>query len=692
MKQLFAILIASACGASLCGPAQAQAVVPSEPVEPGPPPKVDLLNAELEDLLVLESTSVAKKRQNVQDSAAAVYVITQEDIRNSASSTIADLLRVVPGVEVGSVTNGVTAVSIRGFNGRNSGSLLVMVDGRSVYVSTLSGVFWDQLGVPLQDIERIEVVRGPGSTLWGANAVNGVINIITKNSADTLGLQASARAGLREQIVELSSGSELTPDSTIRINGLYRRDQGLQSRTGDDLGSVADEGALGVRLDWQPTNRDAITLQADYKTGSRDTTTFNIDPAQIDPTPIPVMTAVDYNEVSILGRWRRAQSDKLDYSVQAYYSAVDREELGYFSFDWSIADLDFGANWRPDETHDINFGLNLRAMSDSFTLIDPRVDFIDRAATDYWISGYLQDDISLIPDTLRLTVGAKLEYNDFTGVEFQPGIRMFYRPSADFALWGAVTRAVRTPSRFERGADFQLSALPPNSRRNPTPLPIFASFLGNPDAEAENLLALEAGFRAQITPQWSLDVAGYYNFYDSLAEPTVIAAQPNFIPLFPFPVSVTTTAQFQFRGKAETWGLEASVKGQLAPWWKVQLAYSHFEGRAGNDQLTGRRFNGFLPLEGSPENQATVLNTVQLGSAVTLNTQVRFVDTLIGGKVPSYFDGDLRLRYEAPNGLEVSLVGENLFTPRRFEFLFDTYPAPRSTVVRNLALDVRYRF
>ena len=695
MKKLSTFLLASVSVAGLYAPAQAQDASTAEAqAEAGAiaGSDADLMNADLEDLLVLESTSVAKKRQNVQDSAAAVYVITQEEIRNSASSTIPDLLRVVPGVEVGQITNGVTAVTIRGFNGRNSGSLLVMVDGRSVYVSTLSGIFWDQLGIPLHDIERIEVVRGPGSTLWGANAVNGVINIITKNSADTLGVQASARAGLREQVVELSSGSEIGADSTIRLNGLYRRDQGLQSLDGADIGTVANEGALGVRFDWQPTTRDAITLQADYKTGSRDTTTFNFDPAQIDPTPIAQLNPLNYDEYSVLGRWRRAQSDKLDFSVQAYYSSVDREELGYFQFDWSIADLDFGANWRPDETHDINFGLNLRAMSDSFVLLDPRVDFLDRAETDHWISGYVQDDISLIADTLRLTIGAKLEYNDFTGVEFQPGVRMFYRPSSDFAVWGAVTRAVRTPSRFERAADFQLTALSPNSRRNPSPLPIFASFLGAPDAEAENLLALEAGFRAEFAPQWSIDVAGFYNFYDSLAEPTVIAAQPNFIPNVPFPVSLTTTAQFQFRGTAETWGAEASVKGQLAPWWKVQLGYTYFKGETGTDPLSGQRFRGFLPLAGSPEHQASLGNTFQLGASVALNTQVRFVDELLGGAVPSYFDGDIRLRYEAPNGLEVSLVGENLFEKRRFEYLFDTYPAPVSAVPRNVALDLRYRF
>ncbi|QQN74300.1 TonB-dependent receptor [Croceicoccus sp. YJ47] len=687
MKKFATILLASSClaGVSMLTHAQVDPLLEATSGD-------DLLSTDLEDLLVLESTSVAKKRQNVDDSAAAVYVITQEEIRNSASSNITDLLRVVPGVEVGQITNGVTAVTIRGFNGRNSGSMLVMVDGRSVYVSTLSGVFWDQLNIPLHDIERIEVVRGPGSTLWGANAVNGVINIITKNSADTLGIRTSARAGLREQLVELSSGSEIGADSTIRINGVYRRDQGLQSLSGDDLGTAANEGAVGARFDWQPTARDAMTLQADYKIGARDTTTFNIDPAQIDPTPIPVLTAVDYNEFSVLGRWRREHSEQLDYSFQAYYTTVSREELGYFDFEWSIADLDFGANWRLNETHDVNFGLSLRAMSDRFVLIDPRVDFLDREGTDYWISGYVQDDITLIAETLRLTIGAKLEYNDFTGVEFQPGVRMFYRPNQDLAIWGAVSRAVRTPSRFERYADFQLAALPPNTGRNPSPLPIFTSFLGKPDAEAENLLAYEAGFRANIAPQWSIDVAGYYNFYDSLAEPTVIAVEPNFIPNVPFPLSLTTTAQFQFRGKAETWGLEALIKGQVAPWWHSQLGYSYFKGRTGTDRLSGERFNGFLPLDGSPEHQATLSNNFQLSTSLALNTQLRFVDELIGGQVPSYFDGDVRLRYEAPNGLELSLVGENLLEPRRFEFLFDTYPAPRSTVPRNVALELRYRF
>lgn len=394
-----------------------------------------LLDVALEDLLVLESTSVAKKRQTVRDSAAAVYVISQEDIRNSPAGTIPDLLRAVPGLEVGQIANGATAVSIRGLKGRNSNSLLVMVDGRTIYVSTLSGVFWDQLNLPLQDIERIEVVRGPRATLWGANAVNGVINIITKHSGETLGARAHTRVGNRKQEAALSYGTRLAEDITLRAYSTGRRDEGLQNFAGEDTGTPTNSGEAGFRLDWEPTQRDAFTLQGDYKAGSADNTTFAIDPALIDPTPIPIVIAMEYHQTNLLARWLRQQSDKFNWSAQAYYSKIHREELGFFHLDWSIADFDFGANWRPDDTHDISFGINARAIWDQFETVDHRVMFQRATNTDLWLSGYLQNDISLIENELRLTVGAKLERNNFTSFEFQPGARIFYRPAENLGLW-----------------------------------------------------------------------------------------------------------------------------------------------------------------------------------------------------------------------------------------------------------------
>lgn len=651
-----------------------------------------LLDVALEDLLVLESTSVAKKRQNVRDSAAAVYVISQEEIRNSPGGTIPDLLRTVPGLEVGQIANGATAVSIRGFNGRNSNSLLVMVDGRTIYVSTLSGVLWDQLNLPLQDIERIEVVRGPGATLWGANAVNGVINIITKHSGETLGARAHARVGNRRQEAALSYGALVGGNATLRAYGSYRREEGLQAADGGDTGTATDSGEVGFRLDWEPTESDAYTLQSDFKAGSADNTTVRIDPSLVDPTPIEVVTPTEYRQTNVLARWRRQQSDELNWSVQAYYSNIHREELGFFDLDWSVADVDFGANWRPNETHDINFGINGRAIWDDFSTIESNVAFQRTENTDIWISGYVQDDISLIKDKLRLTIGAKLERNNFTGVEFQPGVRVFYRPGENVGIWGAATRAVRTPSRFERDADLQFVAYPSFSRNNPSPLTLFPTLLGSQDLESEYVTAFEGGFRVDLAPKWNLDVAAYYNLYDDLNQPTVIGANPVFIPGVPFPVSIDADVQFQSRGDADTWGVEAVLKGEIAPWWQAQISYSHFNFENGIDPTTGASFAAFLALEGSPEHQAALINNFQIGSSVALNTQLRYVDSLLGGQVPSYVAGDVRVRYEAPNGLDISLLGENLFDDRRLEFLQDSYPAPTSFNPRSVSLELRYRF
>ncbi|MDY7096920.1 MAG: TonB-dependent receptor [Pseudomonadota bacterium] len=652
----------------------------------------DLLNTPLEELLVIESTSVAKKRQNVEDSAAAVYVITQEEIRNSASSNIPDLLRSVPGVEVGQLINGGTAVSIRGFNGRNSNSLLVMVDGRTVYVSTLSGVFWDQLQIPLSDLERIEVVRGPGATLWGANAVNGVINIITKNSADTLGTRTDARIGNRRQEGSLAYGARLGETATLRAHGSYRREQGLQTADGVDLGTTQESGDVGLRVDWSPSERDNLTFQAGYKMGSFESQTLDIDPALMNPNPIPVNSPVEYEEVYALARWSRRQSDKLDLTLQAYAGNLNREELGFFDFGWSIADLDFGANWRPNETHDINFGFGVRAIWDEVNASNPNATFDKRKNTDTWISAYLQDDISLVKDTLRLTVGAKVERNNFTGFEFQPGARIFFRPDENVAIWGAVSRAVRTPSRFERGADLTLTVLSPQTEFNPTPLPIFPRLTGSQDIESENLTAFEAGFRADLGAGWNVDVAAYYNKYSELVEPTPVGFAPNLFPGTPFPFSFTQTSEFQSRGKAETWGFEAVLKGEVVSGWDAQLSYSNFNFDNEIDPLTGSPFLGFLPLNGSPEHQASVENTFKISDSILLNTELRYVDHLLDGKVPSYVDGDVRLRYEAPNGLEVSLIGENLFEDRRIEFLQLSYPAPPSFNPRSFSVELRYRF
>ncbi|MEM1196871.1 MAG: TonB-dependent receptor [Pseudomonadota bacterium] len=698
-----AISVSALATAMASAPAAAQSALPQEDerntIEATPAAQSafamdpSLLESSLEELLVREATSVAKKRQKVRDSAAAVYVITQEDIRNSPHATVVDLLRTVPGVEVGQLGNAATAVTIRGFNGRNANSLLVMIDGRSIYVSTLSGVFWDQLMLPLSDIERIEVVRGPGATLWGANAVNGVINIITKNSADTLGTRALARASTRRQELTLSQGFRASDDLTIRAHGAYQRDELLVDAQGNDLAGRAREGGeVGVRLDWQASPKDAITLQADYSGADfvNAVDLLNLNP--LNPTLDRLMPEEEFEQFSVLGRWSRTASETLRWRAQAYYSYLDRTELGLARYTIEIADFDLGVNWTASETHDLSLGVGARVIDDKGFSLGANSSFNNDIDEDIILSGYIQDDITLIPDSLNVTVGAKLEHNNFTGFEFQPSARVFYRPAKALGLWGSVSRAVRTPSRFERSADLAFQALPANSEFNPLPISGFATLVGNPDLGSEELTALEAGLRYDFARNWNLDLAAYYNFYSDVVTPTPIDNQLIFVPGVPFPVGFVLMTEPQDRGELETWGLEASVSGQFAPWWSLRATASNLNFSKEIDPRTGEEFALILSPTTSPKYQASLTNTFEIAPDLQLSTQLRYVSELLEGEVPDYLTGDFRLRYEAGRGLEFSLIGENLFQEEHLEFVQPSYPTPPAFVPRTVSAELRFRF
>lgn len=734
--------VISACAIAVAlgfAPAAAQSALPQEDerntieATPAAPSAFamdpSLLESSLEELLVKEATSVAKKRQKVRDSAAAVHVITQEDIRNSPGGTIVDLLRTVPGVEVGQLANAATAVTIRGFNGRNANSLLVMIDGRSIYVSTLSGVFWDQLMLPLSDIERIEVVRGPGATLWGANAVNGVINIITKNSADTLGTKALARANTRRQELSLSQGFRASDDLTIRAHGAYQRDELLVDADGRDLAGRAREGGeVGLRLDWQASPRDAVTLQADYSGADFVNTVNLLSLNPLNPTFDVITPEEEFEQISVLARWSRTSSDTLRWRAQAYYTHLDRTELGVADYSFKIADFDLGVNWTVSDTHDLSVGVGARLIDDEGISFGPASVPMsgpmsgpssgpfagpssspfagpasglspassrtsgDDLGKDVIVSGYIQDDITLVPDRLNLTLGAKLEYNDFTGFEFQPSARVFYRPAKSVGLWGSVSRAVRTPSRFERSAELILQPLPAGSELNPLPIAGLTTLIGNRDLGSEQLTALEAGVRYDFANGWNLDLAGYYNFYSNVVTPTAIGTEFISVPGVPGPVGFVLVTEPQGRGKLETWGLEASISGEVAPWWSLRASASNLNFSKDTDPLTGEGFELLLSPATSPEYQASLTNTFEITPNFQLLAQLRYVSELLEGEVPDYLTGDFRLRYDVGDGLELSLIGENLFQDRQLEFVQPFYPTPPSFVLRTVSAELRLRF
>ncbi len=650
-----------------------------------------LFDVPLEDLLTLESTSVAKKRQKVSESAAAVYVINQNDIRRSSATSIPDLLRSVPGLEVGDQQNGRTVVAVRGFKSIFTNSLLVMVDGRSIYVSTISGVFWDQLMIPLTDIERIEVVRGPGATLWGANAVNGVINIITKHSGDAIGAKADVRVSTKEQEASITFGDRINDALSFRLSANVRHDNGPTDLVGKDLSRRHFGKGFSGRIDWEPTERDAYTLQAEYSDGKFDFPFGYVGQNLLTPGYEVQQTENSFEAVNVLGRWTHRSSENLDWSVQAYFDRIGRTEIGTARLTREQSDLDVGVRWKANETHEINAGIGGRIITDS-GLGTRGIVLSPSRNTDRWLSGYIQDDISLVADKLRLTVGTKLEKNNFTGFEAQPSAKLFIRPSKHFALWGGVSRAVRTPSRFERNAIIDLLVDLPNTPLNPAPLPLYTRIVGDTHIKAERLTAYEAGFRAQLGQDWSVDVAAYYNHYDQLSSFELLGVTPIVQPPIPFPLGLQAVTQFGNAGNAKTWGLEAVVKGNVTPWWKTEISYAHFDFKQPNDPLTGQPTRLLFPLQGSPSHTAALTNDVDFGDSVSVRSQLRYVGELFGGLVPDYFSLDGRLTYRIGISAELSLIGENLLSKRRLEFIQPNYQTPPAYVPRSVAVQGRIRF
>jgi len=670
-------------------PAHAQNV--GEPVPSEATPVDPLLDLPLEDLLTLESTSVAKKRQKVADSAAAVFVISQEDIRRSAASSITDLLRMVPGVEVGNQQTGGMAVSVRGFNSRLANSLLVMIDGRSIYVSSLSGVFWDQQLIPLADIERIEVVRGPGATLWGSNAVNGVINIISKHSSDTRGIAADVRASTRRQDASLSYSGRIGEALSYRLYGNYRRDSGLTDVLGNDMSNRWQGKSLGLRIDYQPDDSNAFTLQSDYTDGAFDTPFRLVRQNLLNPGYDAVQTDNPFSDYNIVGRWVHRFSDKLDLSMQAYYDKVTRGEFNGAHIIRHLGDVDIGLHWQPNSVHDINFGIAGRIASDN-AVGSTLVLFNVPARTDRWVSGYIQDDITLIPDHLRLTLGTKLEHNNITGFELQPSAKLFYRVNPSLAFWAGVSRAVRTPSRFERDTQLSVTVDLPGSAENPFPLPLYTRVSGNQNLLSEDLLAVEAGTRFKLGASWSFDIAGYYNEYRNLASADFAGVVPLTVTGVPFPVGILADLRFGNSSSAQTWGVETAISGHLKPWWKVDLTYSFMDYEQPAAPGTPPISQALFPLSGSPHHQVGLRSSIDIGDRLSLDTQIRYVDSLPSGRAPEYVDANFRLTYRPMELLELSLIGENLLKSRRLEFTQPFYMVPDSYTPRTVSVQARVRF
>ena len=601
-------------------------------------------------------TTVARKKSTVGRSPAAVFVISHEMIRRSGARSIPEVLRMAPGVQVARIDSNKWAVSIRGFNNRFSNKLLVQIDGRSVYTPLFGGVFWDVQDVLLEDVERIEVIRGPGASVWGENAVNGVINIITKNAKDTQGTFIESGGGTERAFGSARVGGKLGDNAFYRVYGKwFERDQGFASMDGahDDWRM----GRTGMRIDWTPDDDKTITFQGDYYDGYTGRRTVFVAPA---PNLIDIVD--DDAHVSggnFLMRFSHILDCESDYSLQFYYDRTERDYVARgFEEDRDTIDIDLQHRFQAGDGHSIVWGAGYR-YSEGRVGVEPF--FIDfdpiRRTTDHF-SFFIQDEITLAENELYLTLGTKLSDNDFTEFEVQPSARLLWTPTERHSLWASVSRAVRIPSRGE--VNSRLTAPPFNL---PGPTLVYPVVLGSRDLESEKLVAYELGVREQVNEHFSWDLAVFFHDYDDLVSnmtgtPTVAAPEGLILPL-----SLVNTAQEQ------TYGAELASTLDVTESWRLMGAYSFL--RSANQS------NG-----GDPRNQLYLQSSWDLLCDWEFDLTGRYVDSLEAGNIDAYFAMDARLAWRPRESVEVFVIGRHLLDQEHPEFVSDPLTGNQATEVQ----------
>lgn len=617
---------------------------------------IDILNRltdiSIEDLMNIKITSVAKRAEKVSDSAAAVYVITQEDIRRSGLNSIPDLLRMVPGLQVANIDSNKWAISSRGLADRFANKLLVLIDGRSAYTPLFSGVWWDVQDVLLEDIDRIEIIRGPGASLWGTNAVNGIINIITKSAMQTSAspLTVALRTGNGNQgSISLNGGSD---DAAYRVYAKLTDNGNFVDSLGNDENDSWHRQMVGFRIDRKLHDNDSITMQGDAYSGIEDQTL-------IMPFLEPF---VDHGKVSggnYLTRLTRDFSDGSSVQLQFYFDRTLRKD-GMHSEARNTFDLDFQHNFNKGSRQEFVWGLGYRNSKDNFTgNINMQVD--PTRQTQSFFSGFIQDDISIIPDKLKLTLGTKIEHNSFTGFEIQPNARVLWQPSAQQTVWTALSRAARIPSRFERDVTlWNWMILPEVTIQG---MPVLVSVTGNPDMKAENLTAYELGYRFQPSERLSFDAAAFYNNYDN--HRSFDGSDPAFellpTPHIVFPITIHN------RMGIRSSGLELLVNCKPTDNWKFTAGWSYIDINMNPSATSNEMVQDYGPAV--PRNQLQIRSYLDLPGNFELDTMIYYIGEVRANNAsPGYTRLDLRLGWQSDNGPEISVGVQNLLESHHNEF------------------------
>ena len=639
----------------------------------------NLKQLSLEQLGNVEITSVSKDPQQVMKTPAAIFVITQADIRRSGATNIPEALRLAPGVEVARVDADHWSISIRGLAGQFSKDLLVLIDGRSVYTPLFAGVYWDVQNVMLEDVDRIEVIRGPGGTIWGANAVNGVINIITASAENTHGtLVAVGGGGIDQGTGNIRYGGTIGNGFDYRVyaTGDIR---GPEFHADDNEFDHFRMGQAGFRTDWKSGEKDAFTVQGDiYSAGSGENSFI--------PSFSPAAELVEYGTASasggnVLARWQHTSGEGSDIQIQAYFDRTNRVDLEGGEVRDTF-DVDYVQHARFHGNHNLTWGLGARVSPSRFIQTTPGIYFLPDRQTDSIYSGFLQYELPIVRDKLTLTAGSKVEHNNFSGFEFEPSVRLLWTPTSTQSFWAAVTRAVRTPSRQDEDVAFSILAL-----AEPTPPSVYFEVVGNPDAKAEQLIGYEAGYRTQINKNLYLDLATFYNDYSGLQGygPPGISESSD-----PPPLHLFFVLPYANIIEGDTVGGEIAPDWKVNHWLRLRASYSYLD-MALHDKPGFTDVGNLLSTyEGSsPRHVVSAQSSFNLPKHFEFDAMYRYSSALPAYSVPGYSTADLRLGWHVGENIEFSVIGQNLLQPHHAEFGGD--PGPLVGIKRSAFAKLTWR-
>jgi iron complex outermembrane receptor protein len=624
----------------------------------------------LQQLGDVEVTTVSKAPERLWKTASAIYVITQEDIQRSGVTTIPDALRLAPGVEVARIDSSKWSIGIRGFGSRLTRDVLVLIDGRTVYTTLLAGTYWEVQNVLLEDVDRIEIIRGPGGTIWGPNAVNGVINIITKSSKNTQGELVSTGGGDFEQgffNTRYGGGDNKNLNYRIYALGFERGPEHHPDGLNYDRWRAAQGG---FRTDWA-NDRDEFTFQGDiYGEGAGEIVTAT----SYTPPYQQVLDATAYlSGGNVLTRWQRVFGEGEDLQLQVYYDRTNRREPNFID-DRNTYDIDFLDRFRLPARQQISWGLGARLSRGYNPEVVSGLVFLPTQRTDKLFTAFLQDEIEIVENRLNLTVGTKFLRTNFTGLQLEPSGRLLWTPTDKQSLWASFTHAVRTPSDAER--NFYLSGFIGVQDG----LPSFARFNANPDFRSEQLNGYEAGYRRLLGKTFYVDVAAFYNHYSDLFSEDITGAP--YVETNPAPTHLLLPAEFGNGLLGTTRGMEIAPEWKPLSYWRLATSYSFLQmqlRKSSHSQDVGTA----PTIEGSsPRHQVGAQSDLDFAKHFNLDLTYRFISALKAEDVAAYSTADARFAWHFKEHIELSVAGQNLFQPHHTESAGD--PGPLVGIKRNV--------